>query len=131
MFVNATLDEIAHEAEQIPYSHLQLHGDEGPSFCSEAARRTGCKIIKAARVAGPGDIRDLERFHTDFHLLDAAAAGLRGGSGQSPASRTRRRSAASLRSPRDEAKPARRQPVARPLAETVSRRARQRWGRGP
>ena len=33
-------------------------------------------------MAGPGDIRDLERFHTDFHLLDAAAAGFRGGSGQ-------------------------------------------------
>ena len=76
-----TLEELAREAEQVPYSHLQLHGDEGPAFCSEAARRTGCKIIKAARVAGPGDIRDLERFHTDFHLLDAAAAGFRGGSG--------------------------------------------------
>ena len=82
VFVNPTLEELAREAEQIPYSHLQLHGDEGPAFCSEAARRTGCKIIKAARVAGPGDIRDLERFHTDFHLLDAAAAGFRGGSGQ-------------------------------------------------
>jgi phosphoribosylanthranilate isomerase len=82
VFVNPTLEELAREADQIPYSHLQLHGDEGPAFCSEAARRTGCKIIKAARVAGPGDIRDLERFHTDFHLLDAAAAGFRGGSGQ-------------------------------------------------
>src|SRR4051812_29422825 len=55
VFVNATLDELAHEAESIPYSHLQLHGDEGPSFCTEAARRTGCKIIKAARVANAGD----------------------------------------------------------------------------
>jgi phosphoribosylanthranilate isomerase len=82
VFVNATLDDIAREAESIPYSHLQLHGDEGPSFCTEAARRTGCKIIKAARVAGVGDIRDLERFHTDFHMLDTAAAGLRGGSGR-------------------------------------------------
>ena len=82
VFVNPTLEELAREAEQVSYSHLQLHGDEGPAFCSEAARRTGCKIIKAARVAGPGDIRDLERFHTDFHLLDAAAAGFRGGSGQ-------------------------------------------------
>ena len=26
---------------------VQLHGDEGPSFCREAARRTGCKVIKA------------------------------------------------------------------------------------
>ncbi len=82
VFVDATLEAIAHEAEEIPYSHLQLHGDEGPAFCSEAARRTGCKVIKAARVASAGDIRDLERFHTDFHMLDSAAAGMRGGTGR-------------------------------------------------
>ena len=29
---------------------LQLHGDEGPAYCREAARRTGCKVMKAARV---------------------------------------------------------------------------------
>jgi phosphoribosylanthranilate isomerase len=82
VFVNPTLEELAREAQQIPYSHLQLHGDEGPAFCSEAARRTGCKVIKAARVASAGDIRDLERFHTDFHMLDSAAAGMRGGTGR-------------------------------------------------
>ena len=82
MFVNATLDELAAEAEQIGFSHLQLHGDEGPAFCTEAARRTGCKVIKAAQVATAGDIRALERFHTDFHLLDAAAGAMRGGSGR-------------------------------------------------
>ena len=82
VFVNATLEEIAREAEQVPYSHLQLHGDEGPAFCAEVARRTGAKIIKAARIAGGSDLQALERFHTDFHLLDAAAAGFRGGSGR-------------------------------------------------
>ena len=82
VFVNPTLDDLAREAQEIPYSHIQLHGDEGPVFCAEAARRTGCKIIKAARVASGGDIRDLERFRTDFHLLDAAVTGMRGGSGQ-------------------------------------------------
>jgi phosphoribosylanthranilate isomerase len=82
VFVNATLDELAHEADEVGYTHLQLHGDEGPAFCTEVARRTGCKVIKAARVATEGDIRSLERFHTDFHLLDTAAAGLRGGSGR-------------------------------------------------
>ena len=66
---------------------LQFHGDEGPSFCAEAARRTGARVIKAAQVAGPGDVRDVERFHVDFHLLDARSqdAGtraLRGGTGE-------------------------------------------------
>jgi phosphoribosylanthranilate isomerase len=82
VFVNATLDEIAHAAEELHLSHLQLHGDEGPSFCAEAGRRTGAKVIKAVRVSSAADFQDLERFHTDFHLLDTAARGLRGGSGQ-------------------------------------------------
>jgi phosphoribosylanthranilate isomerase len=82
VFVNATLDELAAEVDSIGFTHLQLHGDEGPSFCTEAARRTGCKIIKAAPVATAGDIRDLERFRTDFHMLDAVAGALRGGSGK-------------------------------------------------
>ncbi len=82
VFVNPTLDELVAEAEGIGFSHLQLHGDEGPAFCTEAARRTGCKIIKAAQVRTAGDIRALEVFRTDFHLLDAAAGALRGGSGR-------------------------------------------------
>ena len=74
MFVNPTLDEIAHAADAIGLTHLQLHGDEGPAFCTEVARRTGCKVIKALRIATRGPTSaTLERFHTDFHLLDAAA----------------------------------------------------------
>lgn len=83
VFVNPTLEEVAHAAETLHLSHVQLHGDEGPAFCAEAARRSGAKVIKAARVADHGDIVALEPFKTDFHLLDAAARGLRGGSGQS------------------------------------------------
>jgi phosphoribosylanthranilate isomerase len=46
------------------------------------AQRTGAKVIKAHRVRHAADLRDLERFHTDLHLLDTAVPGLRGGSGQ-------------------------------------------------
>ena len=82
VFVNPTLDEIARAADAIGLTHLQLHGDEGPSFAAEAARRTGAKVIKAARVAGGADLQALERFHTDFHLLDTKVEGARGGSGR-------------------------------------------------
>jgi phosphoribosylanthranilate isomerase len=82
VFVNPTLDDVAHAADELHLSHVQLHGDEGPAFCSEVARRTGAKVIKAVRVAGAADFQDLERFHTDFHLLDTAARGLRGGTGE-------------------------------------------------
>ena len=82
VFVNPTLDEVAHAADALHLSHVQLHGDEGPAFCAEAGRRSGCRVIKAVRVATGADLQDLERFHTDYHLLDAAAPGQRGGSGQ-------------------------------------------------
>jgi phosphoribosylanthranilate isomerase len=39
-------------------------------------------VIKAARVATAADLRDLDRFHTDYHLLDTAKAGLYGGTGK-------------------------------------------------
>jgi phosphoribosylanthranilate isomerase len=87
VFVNAPMEEIVGVSEQLGLTLLQLHGDEGPSFCGEAARRTGARIVKALQVATPGDIRDASRYHTDFHLLDARSTtpgreGLRGGTGE-------------------------------------------------
>jgi phosphoribosylanthranilate isomerase len=87
VFVNAPLAEIVRESEQLDLSLIQLHGDEGPSFCAEVARRTGARVIKAAQVSGAADVQDLERFHVDFHLLDARARavarqGMRGGTGE-------------------------------------------------
>jgi len=87
VFVNAQMEEIVTTGEQLGLTLLQLHGDEGPSFCGEAARRTGARVIKALQVSGPGDIRDAARYHTDFHLLDARSRtpgreGLRGGTGE-------------------------------------------------
>jgi phosphoribosylanthranilate isomerase len=81
VFVNATLDEVALTADRVGLTLLQLHGDEGPAYCREAARRTGCRVMKAARVKDAASIRRLEPFRTDFHLLDAHAAGMPGGTG--------------------------------------------------
>ena len=83
VFVNATLDEVASTAERASLSILQLHGDEGPAYCREAARRTGCKIMKAARVKGSAEINALRAFHTDYHLLDTHVPGAPGGTGES------------------------------------------------
>jgi phosphoribosylanthranilate isomerase len=82
VFVNATLDEIAYVADRCSLAMLQLHGDEGPAFCREAARRTGCKVMKAARVKDAGSIRALASFETDYHMLDAHKAGHVGGTGE-------------------------------------------------
>jgi phosphoribosylanthranilate isomerase len=87
VFVNAPLEQVVATSEDLGLSMLQFHGEEGPAFCAEATRRNGARVIKAAQVSGPGDVRDLERFHVDFHLLDARPTaperqGLRGGTGE-------------------------------------------------
>lgn len=82
VFVNATLDEVAFAADTIGLTTVQLHGDEGPAFCSEVARRTGAKVIKAMPIRARADVQALEIFHTDFHLVDSHVPGLRGGTGE-------------------------------------------------
>jgi phosphoribosylanthranilate isomerase len=82
VFVNPTLDEVARTADAVGLTMLQLHGEEGPAFCSEVGRRTGCKVIKAARVRSGADIQALAQFHTDYHLLDSYTRGVPGGTGE-------------------------------------------------
>jgi phosphoribosylanthranilate isomerase len=87
VFVNAPLDHVVAESDRLGLSMLQFSGDEGPAFCAEAARRTGARVVKAAQIEAAGDVRDVERFHVDFHLLDARAKrpskrSLRGGTGE-------------------------------------------------
>jgi len=87
VFVNDSLERVVQISEDLGLTIVQLHGDEGPAFCGVVPRRTGARVIKAAQVAGPGDVQDLERYHVDFHLLDARAKApgkqaLRGGTGE-------------------------------------------------
>src|SRR3954454_14027889 len=81
VFVNQPLDEIVAAVDTIGVTHVQLHGDEGPSFCTAVAQRTGAKVIKALRIGHASDLQDMARYHTDFHLLDTAKAGQYGGTG--------------------------------------------------
>jgi phosphoribosylanthranilate isomerase len=82
VFVDAQLDEVAATADALELTLIQLHGDEGPAYCAEVARRTGAKVIKAARVRDRADVRALHAFATDFHLLDAYTPGRPGGTGE-------------------------------------------------
>jgi len=87
VFVNAPLELIAATVDELALDIVQLHGDEGPAFCSEVQRRTGARVIKAAQVSEAADLRELERFHVDYHLLDARSKavgreGMRGGTGE-------------------------------------------------
>jgi phosphoribosylanthranilate isomerase len=83
VFVNPSLDELARAAEDESLAMLQLHGDEGPEFCREAARRTGCKVIKAMGVRSTADVIAAEAYRVDFHLFDGHREGSPGGTGES------------------------------------------------
>jgi phosphoribosylanthranilate isomerase len=83
VFVNATLEEIAGAVEDEQLSMVQLHGDEGPAFCKEVARRTGAKVIKAIRVRSTADLQAAETYRTDYHMLDTHRQGAPGGTGES------------------------------------------------
>jgi phosphoribosylanthranilate isomerase len=82
VFVNRPLDEVAEIAARCPLSILQLHGDEGPAYCREAARRTGARVMKAVRVKDASTVRALAAWRVDLHLLDAHVEGARGGTGE-------------------------------------------------
>lgn len=83
VFVNATLDEVVATADVVGLTWVQLHGDEGPSFCEAVARRAGVKVMKAARVRAKADVQAVDAFRSvDAHLLDAYRAGEPGGTGE-------------------------------------------------
>jgi phosphoribosylanthranilate isomerase len=82
VFVNQTLDEVADAVDRCHLTIVQLHGDEGPAYAREAARRTGAKVMKAVRVRNAASLTDLQRFHTDYHLLDAYSPRKPGGTGE-------------------------------------------------
>jgi phosphoribosylanthranilate isomerase len=82
VFVNAPLDDVLATLGSVPLTLLQFHGDEGPSYCAEAARRSGLKVMKAARVKDAHAVKALSAYRTDFHMLDAHVPGTYGGTGE-------------------------------------------------
>jgi phosphoribosylanthranilate isomerase len=83
VFVNRELGDVAEIADACSLTMLQLHGDEGPVYCDEIRRRTGLKIMKAARVRDAASLQALNAFRqVDYHLVDAHHPDLFGGTGE-------------------------------------------------
>ncbi len=82
VFVNAPLDDVLATLGSVPLTLLQFHGEEGPSYCAEAARRTGLKVMKAMPAKDAHAVQALSAYRTDFHLLDAYVPGTHGGTGE-------------------------------------------------
>jgi phosphoribosylanthranilate isomerase len=82
VFVNPSLDRVVECVENAGLTMVQLNGGEGPSFCTEVARRTGAKVIKGISVSSAADIHQAEAYRTDWHLFDTKVPGLSGGTGE-------------------------------------------------
>jgi phosphoribosylanthranilate isomerase len=82
VFVNEELDEVTAIADRVALDLIQLHGDEGPAYCQEIARRTGAKIVKSRQIRSGADLQALEAFPVDYRLLDTWSPDVRGGTGQ-------------------------------------------------
>ena len=53
VFVNPTLDEVSHAVDAIGLTHVQLHGDEGPSFATEISPPHGREGHQGRARGGP------------------------------------------------------------------------------
>jgi phosphoribosylanthranilate isomerase len=82
VFVNATLDEVAEAVDRCSLGIVQLHGDEGPAYCAEVARRTGAKVMKVARIRDKASVRALYAYNVDFRMVDSWSPERQGGTGQ-------------------------------------------------
>jgi phosphoribosylanthranilate isomerase len=83
VFVNAPIDEVVAVVEACTLTMIQLHGEEGPAYCREVARRTGAKVMKAVRAKDATAVRHLSSYReVDLHLLDSYVDGRLGGTGE-------------------------------------------------
>jgi phosphoribosylanthranilate isomerase len=84
VFVDRDLQEMTEIAKEVGLSYLQLHGNEDPGYCLQAARMTGtCKVIKAFRVGEHSRPIDFVKYNNVVQgfLLDTYVKGQAGGTG--------------------------------------------------
>lgn len=78
VFVDASPEEMAEVARRVGLTHLQVHGDVDPAL---ARRASGLPVIEGVRVDGEPALARARASAADLVLLDAAVAGLHGGTG--------------------------------------------------
>lgn len=80
VFVGSTAREMADMARLVGLTHLQVHGDADPGAARAAS---GLPVIAGIRVDGPAALERARASTADLVLLDAAVAGMHGGTGTS------------------------------------------------
>lgn len=73
LFVDAGDDEIDAVLTRTPLDMLQLHGSESPERVGELRRRTGLKVMKVFKLAGPEDLEPVPAWYdvADWLMFDA------------------------------------------------------------
>ena len=80
VFVNEETSEVERIADYCGLDAIQLHGDEGPEYCS---RLKGRQLIKAFRIKDDSSLTALPRYNDVFaYLLDAFSEDAYGGTGK-------------------------------------------------
>ena len=89
VFVNSSLEEVSDIVNQVGLSHVQFHGDEQPSIVAYMKTRlAGTFSIRAVRIreddfeSAQNEINQWQNAGVDAVLLDAAAVGAYGGTGE-------------------------------------------------
>ncbi len=83
VFVNESIESLMHIARDLILDAIQLHGEETPEYCTQLKTRLPeAIIIKALRVNGAFEPRNVTSYLTDAIMLDAFHEKLRGGTGQ-------------------------------------------------
>lgn len=82
VFVNAELSSLTDIASIAGLDAIQLHGTESSEYVSDVKAATGLQVIKAIRVSGKFDPRDVIGSNAEMILLDAFSTGEFGGTGE-------------------------------------------------
>lgn len=80
VFVDEPIETILETADSVGLDGVQFHGSMHADVAS-SLRGHELLVIAGHRIAGHGDITQLDTFDADAHLLDAYVPGLPGGTG--------------------------------------------------
>lgn len=71
---NMTDEMLGYVLSEFMPDYLQLHGEESPERVKDIKRRTGCKIIRAIKVASKDDLKKAKQYEdiASILLFDAA-----------------------------------------------------------
>ncbi len=80
VFVDEDREKVLETAQTAALDILQFHGRETPEYC--ASFRPDLKVIKAFRINGKEDLKDINSYDVDYYLLDTFDKDCIGGTGK-------------------------------------------------